>query len=77
LAAAAEFTWWKEHLRVSKGFIPEVVNNIAPDDSAVIAWVDSAGLEMAARSFRGFGGRVVRATLPPEEVANLEEVLKG
>jgi len=77
LKAAADATWWKEHFCVSRCLVPEVIDDIAPDDSAVIAWIDSAGLEMAAPSFRGFGGTVVRTTLPPEEVANLEAVLKG
>ncbi len=74
---AAEATWWKEHFCASLCLAPEVINDIAPDDSAVIAWIDSAGLEMAAHAFRGIGGKVVRATLPPEEVANLNAVSKG
>ncbi len=32
---------------------------------------------MAVPAFRGMGGKVVRTTLPPEEVANLEAVSKG
>lgn len=75
--AAAEATWWKEHFCASLCLAPEVIDDIAPDDSAVIAWIDSAGLEMAAHAFRGIGGKVVRTTLPPEEVANLEAVSKG
>ena len=77
LKVAAEATWWKEHFFTSMCLAPEVIYDIAPDDSAVIAWIDSAGLEMAAPAFRGIGGKVVRTTLPPEEVANLEAVLKG
>jgi uncharacterized membrane protein len=73
---AAEATWWKEHFCASLCLAPEVIDGIAPDDSAVIAWIDSAGLEMAAHAFRGIGGKVVRTTLPPEEVANLEAVSK-
>ncbi len=75
--AAAEATWWKEHFCASRCLPPEVIDGLAPHDSAVIAWIDSAGLEMAAHAFRGIGGKVVRTTLPPEEVANLEAVSKG
>jgi len=32
---------------------------------------------MAAHAFRGIGGKVVRTTLPAEEVANLEADLNG
>ena len=60
LEAAADIAWWKEHLYVSKCFVPEVIDGVAPDDSAVVAWVDSDSLEMAAPAFRGFGGKVVR-----------------
>ncbi len=74
---SAEATWWKEHFCASICLAPEVIDDIAPDDSAVIAWIDSAGLEMAAPVFRGIGGKVVGTTLPPEEMANLKAVLKG
>jgi uncharacterized membrane protein len=75
--AAADATWWKEHFCVSRCLVREVIDDIAPDDSAVIAWIDSAGLETAAPSFCGFGGKVVRTTLPPKEAANLEAVFRG
>jgi uncharacterized membrane protein len=74
---AANATWWEDHLRVAKWLTSEVVDDIEADDLAVVAWVNSAGLEMAASAFRGFGGKVLRTTLPPEEVAKLESVLKG
>ena len=74
---AADAAWRREHFCAPLGLALEVADAIAPDDSAVIAWIDSAGLEMAAPAFRGIGGKVVRTTLPPEEVANLEAVLSG
>jgi uncharacterized membrane protein len=77
LQAAAEIRWWKEHLCVSRCLVPEVIDGIAPDDSVVVAWINSAGIEMAGPVFRGLGGKVVRTTLPPEDAANLEAVLKG
>jgi len=77
LDAAADVARWKEHLCVPKCLVPEVIDKIAPDDSAVVAWVGSDGIETAAPVFRGFGGKVLCTTLPPEEFAKLEAVLKG
>ena len=74
LDAGEDAAWWKDRLCVPKCLVPEVVDDVSPGDSAVVAWVDSAGLEMAAPMFRGFGGKVVRMTLP---VAKLEAALTG
>ena len=68
---------WKDNHCALKSLVPEVVGDISPDDSAVVAWVDSAGLKTAAPAFRGLGGKVLRTTLPPEEIARLESVMKG
>ena len=74
LDAGEDAAWWKDRLCIPKCLVPEVVDDVSPGDSAVVAWVDSVGLEMAAPVFRGFGGKVVRTTLP---VAKLEAALTG
>jgi len=77
LNGAADATWWKQHLRIDKSLVQEVVDDIEPDDSAVVAWVDSADLETVAPAFRGFGGKVLHTTLPPERIAKFESVSRG
>ena len=72
--AAEDEVWWKDHLAVPKCLVPEVADRVEPGESALIAWVDAAGLETAASAFRGFGGKVVRTTLP---AAKVEAVLKA
>ena len=63
--------------RAPMSVIQEVVDGIGPGDSALVAWVNSDGLETAAPAFRGVGGKILRTTLPPEEIAKLESVLRG
>jgi hypothetical protein len=50
-------------VRTDKSLVQEVVDDIEPDDSAVVAWVDSADLETVAPAFRGFGGKVLHTTV--------------
>ena len=69
--------WWKDHLYVARGFVPAVVDGIGPGDSAVVAWIDEAGLETAAPAFRGFGGKLLHTTLAADEIARIESVLNG
>ena len=77
LHAAEDAAPWKDEHCALKRLVPEVVGDISPCGAAVVAWVDSAGLETAAPAFRGLGGKVLRTTLPSEEVAILESVLNG
>ncbi len=74
--ATADAAWWKDHPSAAKDLVPEVIDDIRPGESAVVAWVDSAGLELAAPALRGFGGDVVCTTLPPAEIAKLQAILK-
>ena len=67
---------WKDHHGISKSFVPEIAGGIGPGDSVLIALVNSVDLEMATSAFRGFGGRVLCATLPPEAIATFESVLR-
>ncbi len=77
LSRAGDCAARRDFFGVPKGFVQEVVDGISPGDSAVVAWLDSDGLETAAPTFRGFGGKLLRTTLPPEEVVKLESVLHG
>lgn len=75
---AAEATaLWKDNHGTLKSLVPEVVDDIDPGDSAVIAWLESANLEMAAPVLSSFGGRVLRTTIPPQEIATFKSLLKG
>ncbi len=74
---AVDAAWWKDHFGISKDFVREVSNLIGPNDSAIFAWIQSADPEMLAQRFRGFGGKVLRTTLTPEQTEKLEAVLHG
>ena len=75
LHAAEDAAPWKNKHYALKSLVPEVVGDISRDDAAIVALVDSAGLETAAPAFRGLGGKVLRTTLPSEEFTKLESVL--
>jgi uncharacterized membrane protein len=72
---ALDAAWWKDDFGLSDTFVKDVSRMIGPGDSAIFAWIQSVDPELVARKFQGFGGRVLRTTLTPEQSAKLEQVL--
>jgi len=75
LNTALDVAWWKDHFGISDRFVQEVGNEIAPDDSAILAWIDLVDPKTIAQRFRGLGGTVLRTTLTPEQSAEFEAML--
>lgn len=70
-----DVTTWRDTFGISDDFVKEVGGMVQPGCSAVFALVRAADPATVAERFRGYGGTVLRATLPPEQTANLQETL--
>jgi uncharacterized membrane protein len=55
--------------------VNEVGGMVQPGYSAVFALVRAADPATVAERFRGYGGKVLRTTLPPEQTRKLQETL--
>ncbi|MGO9111600.1 MAG: DUF1269 domain-containing protein [Thermoguttaceae bacterium] len=75
LEADLDAAWWKDHFGISDALVRDISSEIGPDDSAILAWIESVDPEMVAHRFCGLGGTVLRTTLTPEQSKRLETVL--
>ena len=70
-----DVTAWRDTHGISDDFVKEVGGMVQPGSSAVFALVRAADPAAFAERFRGYGGRVLRTTLPPEQTRALQETL--
>jgi uncharacterized membrane protein len=70
-----DVTTWREHFGVSDEFVQEVGGMVQPGHSAVFALVRATDPAAVAERFRGYGGNVLRTTLPPEQAKKVQETL--
>lgn len=70
-----DVTTWRDHFGISDDFVNEVGGMVQPGYSAVFALVRAADPATVAERFRGYGGKVLRTTLPPEQTRKLQETL--
>jgi uncharacterized membrane protein len=68
---------WKERFGISDEFVRQVGGMIQPGDSAVFALIRTADPALVAEQFRGYGGKVLRTTLPPWRESRLQQTLRG
>jgi len=70
-----DVTSWRDTFGISDDFVKEVGGMVQTGSSAVFALVRAADPATVAERFRGYGGKVLRTTLPPEQTRKLQETL--
>jgi uncharacterized membrane protein len=66
---------WKEAAGISEDFVNEVGGMVQPGHSAVFVLVRASHPTNVVEQFRGYGGKVLRSTLPPDATVKLEKML--
>lgn len=66
--------WWKEDYGIPDDFVHEVGSMLQPGDSAIFALVERV-FDEAVKEFEGFGGKVLKTTLMPEQDTKIQKVL--
>jgi uncharacterized membrane protein len=68
---------WKETYGVPEDFVRQVGGMVQPGQSAVFVMVDAKDPEQIGQRFRGYGGTVLRTTLPPGKAEKLQQMLSA
>jgi uncharacterized membrane protein len=66
---------WKDTYGVPEDYVKQVSGMVQPGQSAIFVFADAKEPEQIAERFRGYGGTVLRTTLPPEKAKKLQEAL--
>ena len=66
---------YKEDYGISEDFVNQVGGMVQPGQSAVFVLARAADPQAVAEQFRGYGGTVLRTTLPADKAARLEQVM--
>ena len=66
---------WKEAYGVPEDFVKQVSGMVQPGQSAIFVLAEAKDPEQIAKRFEGYGGTVLRTTLPPEKAKKLQEML--
>jgi uncharacterized membrane protein len=61
--ASVDRAWWRDHRGLDACFMREAVTLIGPNESAILAWVDAADLDIVSQQFGHYGGEVQFAAL--------------
>lgn len=67
---------WKETYGISDDFVKQVGGMVQPGQSALFVLARSSNPSALAERFRGYGGKVLRTTLRPDQAQKLQETLK-
>lgn len=70
-----DVTTWRDHFGISDDFVKGVGGMVQSGYSAVFALARAADPAAVAERFRGYGGKVLRTTLAPEQTRKLQETL--
>ena len=68
-------TTWKDKYGVSDDFVKQVGGVLQPGESAVFAVIRSTDPVAVAERFRGYGGKVLRTTLTPEQASKVQQTI--
>jgi uncharacterized membrane protein len=68
---------WKQTYGVSDEFVADVGGMIEPGDSAVFALIRTTYPELVAQKFRGYGGNILRTTLPTEQAERVQSIIRS
>jgi uncharacterized membrane protein len=77
VAAADDAASFKEQYGVSDDFVQQVGGHIEPGNSAVFAVIRSSDPQAVAEHFRGYGGTILKTTLPPSTAAKVQETIRS
>ena len=66
---------WKEKYGISDEFVKEVGGVVQPGQSAVFVLARASQPSRVAEQFRGYGGKILRTTLSPEETKKVADTL--
>ena len=66
---------WKEAAGISEDFVKQVGGMVQPGHSAVFVLGRASDPATVAEKFRGYGGKVLHSTLPPDATAKFEKLL--
>ncbi len=67
---------WKEKYGISEEFVQRVGGMVQPGQSAVFVLARTSEPEAVAERFRGYGGTILRTTLPPAKARKAQETLR-
>jgi uncharacterized membrane protein len=66
---------WKQTYGISDDFVKQVGGMVQPGQSAVFVLARTSDPAAVAERFRGYGGKVLRTTLPKESAAKFAQVM--
>jgi uncharacterized membrane protein len=66
---------WKRTYGISDEFVQQAGGMVQPGQSAVFVLARASDPAAVAEKFRGYGGKVLRTTLPKDSAAKLEQVM--
>jgi len=66
---------WKKEYGISEDFVREVSGMVQPGQSAIFLFGEAKNPEQFVERFRGYGGKVLRTTLPAKKAQQVREVL--
>ena len=70
-----EATDWRTTYGIPEDFVKEVGGMVQPGQSAVFVLAQTSDPAEVVEQFRGYGGKVLRTTLPPDRVKKVQEAL--
>jgi uncharacterized membrane protein len=76
-AGADDAASFKDAYGVSDDFVKQVGGLIEPGNSAVFAEVRTADPQAIAERFRGYGGTIIRTTLPTDKAAKVQDTIRA
>jgi uncharacterized membrane protein len=66
---------WKRNFGIPESFVQQVGGMVQPGQSAVFILARSSDPVAVAEKFRGYGGKVLRTTLPKDAASKIENAL--
>ena len=76
-AGADDAANFKDTYGVSEDFVKQVGGLIQPGNSAVFAEIRAADPQSVAERFRGYGGTILRTSLPPDKAAKIQDTIRA
>ena len=73
---AEDAATWKETYGISDDFVKQVGGMVQPGQSALFVLARASNVTALAERFRGYGGKVLRTTLRPDQAQKLQDTLK-
>ena len=76
-AGADDAMSFKDQYGISDDFVKDVGGLIQPGDSAVFAEIRTNDPQAIAERFRGYGGKILRTTLPADKAAKIQDTIRA